>query len=81
MLLIVLLWFGISAPLSAIGSYIGSREGVRTQFLLLCSVGLQAERSPSHTPSGLIRSLGKYPQRLATFSLGYVPQHLSSEPV
>ncbi|KAH7884475.1 hypothetical protein F5I97DRAFT_1889772 [Phlebopus sp. FC_14] len=27
MLLIVLLWFGISAPLSAIGSYIGSRQG------------------------------------------------------
>jgi transmembrane 9 superfamily protein 2/4 len=32
MLLIVVLWFGISAPLSAIGSYIGSRQGVRTQF-------------------------------------------------
>ncbi|KAI9569682.1 hypothetical protein HD554DRAFT_501848 [Boletus coccyginus] len=27
MLLIVVLWFGISAPLSAIGSYIGSRQG------------------------------------------------------
>ncbi|GLB37446.1 putative endomembrane protein 70 [Lyophyllum shimeji] len=27
MLLIVLLWFGISAPLSAIGSYFGSRKG------------------------------------------------------
>ncbi|EGN99728.1 hypothetical protein SERLA73DRAFT_106457 [Serpula lacrymans var. lacrymans S7.3] len=27
MLLIVTLWFGISAPLSAVGSYIGSRQG------------------------------------------------------
>ncbi|KAH7914111.1 hypothetical protein BJ138DRAFT_1144427 [Hygrophoropsis aurantiaca] len=27
MLLIVVLWFGISAPLSAVGSYIGSRQG------------------------------------------------------
>lgn len=32
MLLIVLLWFGISAPLSAIGAYIGSRQGVRTHL-------------------------------------------------
>ena len=29
MLLIALLWFGISAPLSAIGSYFGSKHGVR----------------------------------------------------
>lgn len=29
MLLIVLLWFGISAPLSAVGSYFGSKHGVR----------------------------------------------------
>lgn len=28
MLLIVLLWFGISAPLSAIGAYFGSKHGV-----------------------------------------------------
>ncbi|KAH7926733.1 hypothetical protein BV22DRAFT_1155384 [Leucogyrophana mollusca] len=27
MLLIVVLWFGISAPLSAVGSYVGSRQG------------------------------------------------------
>ena len=28
MLLIVLLWFGISAPLSAVGSYFGGKHGV-----------------------------------------------------
>ena len=28
MALIVLLWFGISAPLSAVGSYFGSKHGV-----------------------------------------------------
>ena len=32
LLLIVLLWFGISAPLSAIGAYFGSRRGVRLSF-------------------------------------------------
>jgi len=29
LLLIVLLWFGISAPLSSVGAYFGSRTGVR----------------------------------------------------
>lgn len=28
MLLIVLLWFGISAPLSSVGSYFGNKHGV-----------------------------------------------------
>ncbi len=28
MLLIILMWFGISAPLSAVGSYFGSKRGV-----------------------------------------------------
>lgn len=28
LLLIIVLWFGISAPLSAIGSYFGSKHGV-----------------------------------------------------
>jgi hypothetical protein len=28
MLLIVVLWFGISAPLSAIGAYFGTKQGV-----------------------------------------------------
>lgn len=28
MLLVILLWFGISAPLSAIGAYFGSKHGV-----------------------------------------------------
>lgn len=28
MILIVVLWFGISAPLSAIGAYFGSKHGV-----------------------------------------------------
>ena len=31
MLLIALLWFGISAPLSAIGAYFGNKHGVRYQ--------------------------------------------------
>jgi len=45
MLLIVVLWFGISAPLSAIGSYIGSRQGVRTQLARISLACLQdAER-------------------------------------
>ena len=34
LLLIVLLWFGISAPLSAVGAYFGSRRGVRLSFCL-----------------------------------------------
>lgn len=34
MALIALLWFGISAPLSAIGSFYGSKHGVRTDFRL-----------------------------------------------
>jgi hypothetical protein len=29
MLLIIVLWFGISAPLSAIGSYFGYKIGVK----------------------------------------------------
>lgn len=40
MLLIVLLWFGISAPLSAIGSYIGSRQGVRARLPVFAFVRL-----------------------------------------
>jgi transmembrane 9 superfamily protein 2/4 len=34
MLLIIILWFGISAPLSAIGAYYGSKHGVSVRFTL-----------------------------------------------
>ena len=33
MLLIVLLWFGISAPLSSVGSYYGNKHGVSLVFV------------------------------------------------
>lgn len=49
MLLIVLLWFGISAPLSAIGSYIGARQGVRTSPILVDRIGSR-DRSECKTP-------------------------------
>ena len=44
MLLIVVLWFGISAPLSSIGYYLGSKQGVRNiwsrfECLLISVVG------------------------------------------
>lgn len=42
MLLIVVLWFGISAPLSAIGAYFGSKHGVRlvcSYFEILTNIG------------------------------------------
>ena len=32
LLLIVFLWFGISAPLSAVGSYFGAKHGVRARL-------------------------------------------------
>jgi hypothetical protein len=34
LLLIVFLWFGISAPLSAVGSYYGAKHGVGTDRFL-----------------------------------------------
>lgn len=33
-LLIVVLWFGISAPLTAIGFFYGTRHGVRSESLV-----------------------------------------------
>ena len=48
MLLIVVLWFGISAPLSAIGSYIGSRQGVRTNIFSLVGYLTRPLQGVSH---------------------------------
>jgi hypothetical protein len=71
MLLIVVLWFGISAPLSAVGAYFGSKHGVRfsrlysdwmTMILLTgCSSprARQSNTSPNSTVPQVSPSLGK----------------------
>jgi transmembrane 9 superfamily protein 2/4 len=49
MLLIIVLWFGISAPLSAIGSYFGYKIGVKKMHLpawLILIRFFQAVRHP-----------------------------------
>ncbi|KAG1751581.1 uncharacterized protein EDB91DRAFT_1243827 [Suillus paluster] len=48
MLLIVVLWFGISAPLSAIGSYIGSRQGGISHPVRVNQIPRQIPPSPRH---------------------------------
>lgn len=48
MALIVLLWFGISAPLSAIGSYFGSKHGVCDPALLLIHITNSPTQAVTH---------------------------------
>ena len=73
LLLIVLLWFGISAPLSAIGAYFGSRRGVRLlYFVYTTSHSYAIAYRQFHTPSGSIRSLVKFRRPQATCGHGCV---------
>ncbi|KAG1766995.1 hypothetical protein EDD22DRAFT_1008951 [Suillus occidentalis] len=48
MLLIVVLWFGISAPLSSIGSYIGSRQGGVLHPVRVNQIPRQIPPAPRH---------------------------------
>ncbi|KAG1870146.1 hypothetical protein DFJ58DRAFT_764882 [Suillus subalutaceus] len=48
MLLIVVLWFGISAPLSSIGSYIGSRQGGVSHPVRVNQIPRQIPPAPRH---------------------------------
>ncbi|OJA11697.1 hypothetical protein AZE42_02099 [Rhizopogon vesiculosus] len=48
MLLIVALWFGISAPLSTIGSYIGSRQGGVTHPVRVNQIPRQIPPAPKY---------------------------------
>jgi hypothetical protein len=73
MLLIILLWFGISAPLSAIGAYFGGRRGVRLGLRLRSlphSYAVACRQFP--TLSGSIQSLVKSRRLQGTYGRGYV---------
>ncbi|KAJ3567173.1 hypothetical protein NP233_g6538 [Leucocoprinus birnbaumii] len=48
MLLIILLWFGISAPLSAIGAYFGSKHGAVTHPVRVNPIPRQIPPSPKY---------------------------------
>ena len=61
----VILRFGISVPLTFVGSYIGFKKQVRTQEILLRIQTPQLFSSRSQFPLELIRFLGKYPIRYA----------------
>ena len=59
MALIALLWFGVSAPLSAVGSYFGSKHGVRSSQYDQQRELTRANYRLSKTPSESILSRGK----------------------
>ncbi|EEB98580.1 hypothetical protein MPER_01888, partial [Moniliophthora perniciosa FA553] len=48
LLLIILLWFGISAPLSAIGSYYGSKHGAVRHPVRVNQIPRQIPPSPKY---------------------------------
>ncbi|KAI0930444.1 hypothetical protein AcW1_009131 [Taiwanofungus camphoratus] len=48
MLLIIVLWFGISAPLSAVGSYIGTRHGGVSHPVRVNPIPRQIPKSPRY---------------------------------
>lgn len=71
MLLIVLLWFGISAPLSAIGAYFGSKHGVREYMIPVleiltshsgheASCSCQPDTSPDTPHPQILASMGRF---------------------
>jgi len=69
MLLIVVLWFGISAPLSAVGAYYGTKHGVRGYYIcVFYSLIIMARRFV--TQYGLIKSLVRFHQVLDICDLG-----------
>ena len=48
MLLIVVLWFGISAPLSAVGSYFGSKHGALSHPVRVNPIPRQIPPTPRY---------------------------------
>ena len=78
MLAIVVLWFGISAPLSAIGAYYGSKHGVcldevflrRPMLMYIAGCTESRPREPDPAPdspdAALLASLGR-PSLVASF--------------
>lgn len=69
MLLIVVLWFGISAPLSLVGSYFGSKHGVRFCFLSYTRFSWIRQR-PYATRFESTRYPGKFLRFLGTCNHG-----------
>jgi transmembrane 9 superfamily protein 2/4 len=72
MLLIILLWFGISAPLSWIGAYFGAKHGVSAAGLVPSSWTLNMFIRLSRIPSVSTRFLAKFRRRPNTCVLGCV---------
>lgn len=72
MLLIVVLWFGISAPLSAVGAYFGSKHGVSHRGTKVTLRGLTHVTSPYLIQFESIKFPDKYHLVLNTFVHGYV---------
>ncbi|KAF7376177.1 Transmembrane 9 superfamily member [Mycena sanguinolenta] len=64
MLFIIILWFGISAPLSAVGGYFGSKHGVWISISFRSCLIISR---PSNIPSASIKSPAKFPQHPNTF--------------
>jgi len=58
MLLIVLMWFGISAPLSAIGSYFGSKHGVVKHPVRVNQIPRQIPPTPKYLRPWVAAILG-----------------------
>lgn len=73
MLFVVILWFGISAPLSWVGSYFGGKAGVRFFALLGCLLLITCVScSPSLIRLESTQSPDKYRLVQNTFVLGWV---------
>jgi transmembrane 9 superfamily protein 2/4 len=81
MLLIVVLWFGISPPLSAIGAYFGAKHNVGATelsldvFLTLLSV-IQAIRHPVRV-NAIPRQIPPTPKYLRPWVIIFIPSQLS----
>jgi hypothetical protein len=70
MALIVLLWFGISAPLSWIGAYFGAKHGVRALFKSDKVLILTVYSRQFRIPFVLTPSRDRFPLALSTYVPG-----------